>query len=62
MGFLLIIYDLGVVVVVVDCVVVMYVGRIVEEGVVDDVFVCLMYFYISGLMVVILVFGCMLCG
>lgn len=46
----LIIYDLGVVVQVVDCVVVMYVGKIVEIGIRRDIFYMLQYLYIKGLL------------
>lgn len=47
---ILIIYDLGVVVQVVDRVVVMYVGKMVEIGMRKDIFYQLQYFYMKGLL------------
>lgn len=47
-------YDFGVVVNVVDWVVVMYVGQVVELGMVDEIFYDLCYLYIWGLFVLML--------
>lgn len=49
MSILFIIYNFGVVVEMVDCVVVMYGGCVVEEGDVIEIFKVLCYFYIMGL-------------
>lgn len=50
---ILIIYDIGVVLVLVDWVMVFYVGQVVEEGVVVDVLIVLVYFYMWGFFVLV---------
>lgn len=50
MLIIFIIYDLGVVVIIVDRIVVMYVGKIVEIGIVEDIFYDFRYLYIWGLL------------
>lgn len=51
---IMIIYDLGVVVGFCDKVLVMYAGCIMEYGLVNDIFYNLSYFYVEGLLSVIL--------
>lgn len=57
-----IIYDIGVVVLIVDRVVVFYVGQVVEEGLVDDVLINLFYLYMCGLFVLVFDFWFEECG
>lgn len=55
---MLVIYDMGVVFNVIDCVVVMYCGDLVEFGLIVKVFGIFEYFYICSLILVVLCFDC----
>lgn len=52
MGVIFVIYDIGVVVEILDWIVVMYVGQIIEEGDMYQVINYVCYFYMQGLLVV----------